>query len=55
MTKLHFRYWSDMNLCWTEKTIYFDDKAEAESYLENIARYDKIAWAKIDGKPIDWI
>ena len=55
MTKLEIRYWSKLNLCWTDKTIYFDDYAEAESYLEDIARYDRIVWAKIDGKAIEWI
>lgn len=55
MIKLEVRYWSKLNLCWSEKTIMFDSYDEAESHLEYIARYDRIAWAKIDGKPVEWI
>lgn len=55
MAKLVYKYWSNLNLCWTEKTITFDTYEEAESYLEDVAKYDRIEWAYINSKPIEWI
>lgn len=38
MSKLEYRYYSKLNLCWAEKTMEFDSTKEAEEYLD----YDKI-------------
>lgn len=55
MAKLEMRYYSKLNLCWTEKTMTFDTHEEAEEHLEYCAQYDRIEWAKIDGQNVDWI
>lgn len=55
MAKLEFRYYSKLNLCWIEKEIEFDTPEEAEEYLNFCMQYDRIDWAKIDGKPVEYV
>lgn len=55
MSKLEYRYYSKLNLCWAEKTMEFDSPNEAEEYLDYILRYDRVEWAKIDEKQIEYI
>lgn len=55
MSKLEYRYYSDLNLCWAEKTMEFDGRREAEEYLDYILKYDRVAWAKIDGKAVEYV
>lgn len=54
MVKLEIRYWSKLNICWTEKTLMLGSYAEAIQYIKRIAQCDEIAWAKINDKPAKW-
>lgn len=53
MAKLEIRYWSRLNLCWTEKEMEFDTREEAEEYIDYLD-HDKVTWAKIDGQPVEF-
>lgn len=53
MAKLEFRYWSNLNLCWTEKTMEFESREEAEEYAACLD-HGKVKWAKIDGQPVEF-
>lgn len=55
MAKLEIRYWSELNLCWTERMIEFASREEAEEHLDYCLRHDRVKWAKIDGKTVQCI
>lgn len=55
MAKLEIRYWSELNLCWTERMIEFASREEAKEHLDYCLRHDRVKWAKIDGKTVQCI